>query len=148
MFVISKDFTFSAAHQLKGLNPDHPCMRLHGHNYIVRVALEAHSLNEHGFVVDFGELNELKVYLRNFFDHRNLNDVMDVQTSTENIAKWLYDWCQKNATWGWMVQSIAVSETPQTWAYYYPTDEDDDEDSGEFVAIIGIVDDPYGVSLN
>ena len=39
MFKISKEFYFSAAHALFGLPDDHPCTRLHGHNYVVTVHL-------------------------------------------------------------------------------------------------------------
>jgi len=38
-FTISKDFEFSAAHHLEGLDPEHPCSRVHGHNYVVRLEL-------------------------------------------------------------------------------------------------------------
>ncbi|HBU96439.1 6-pyruvoyl trahydropterin synthase family protein, partial [Thalassospira lucentensis] len=40
MFTITKQFAFSASHQLAGLDADHPCSRLHGHNYIVEVELK------------------------------------------------------------------------------------------------------------
>lgn len=39
MFRITKEFHFSASHQLTGLPEDHQCARLHGHNYIVEVEL-------------------------------------------------------------------------------------------------------------
>jgi 6-pyruvoyl-tetrahydropterin synthase len=38
-YTISKEFAFSAAHHLNGLPPSHPCSRVHGHNYVVRVVL-------------------------------------------------------------------------------------------------------------
>ena len=41
MYRISKEFHFSASHQLIGLPEDHQCARLHGHNYIVVVELTA-----------------------------------------------------------------------------------------------------------
>src|SRR5215468_9371730 len=34
-YTISKFFEFSAAHHLTGLPDDHPCSRVHGHNYVV-----------------------------------------------------------------------------------------------------------------
>jgi len=45
MYTISKQFTFSASHQLLNLCDSHPCYRLHGHNYIVEVELQASELN-------------------------------------------------------------------------------------------------------
>jgi len=52
MFKITKEFTFSASHQLFGLTKDHPCARLHGHNYVVEIELSSKELNSHGFVRD------------------------------------------------------------------------------------------------
>ena len=37
MYIISKEYHFSASHQLHDLPEDHPCHRLHGHNYVVEV---------------------------------------------------------------------------------------------------------------
>ena len=59
-FRITKEFHFSASHQLASLPPDHQCARLHGHNYIVEVELTADDLNEHGFVRDYQDLSVLK----------------------------------------------------------------------------------------
>ena len=53
---ITKEFHFSASHQLKGLPETHQCARLHGHNYIVKVELSSTTLNDHGFVRDYNEL--------------------------------------------------------------------------------------------
>ena len=63
MFRITKEFHFSASHQLKSLPSDHQCNRLHGHNYIVEVELSGEELNEHGFVRDYHELAPLKRYI-------------------------------------------------------------------------------------
>ena len=56
MYMIRKKFDFSASHQLLGLPAEHQCARLHGHNYIVEVVLQAEQLNQVSFVVDYGEL--------------------------------------------------------------------------------------------
>ena len=55
MFRITKEFHFSASHQLCRLPPDHQCARLHGHNYVVVVELAAAELNAFGFVRDYHE---------------------------------------------------------------------------------------------
>ncbi len=115
MFTITKEFHFSASHQLDLLPPDHQCARFHGHNYIVEVVLQAEALNEVGFVVDYGDLKPLKCYIDDCLDHRHLNDVLPFHTSAENIAKHLYDWCK--AQWTETV-AVRVSETPKTWAEY------------------------------
>lgn len=115
MYKISKEYHFSASHQLLSLCEDHPCSRMHGHNYVVRVVLKG-QLNEHGFVRDYRELNSLKNYIDETVDHRHLNDVFgDDKTTAEHLAKHFYDWCKKQ----WPeVYSVQVSETPKTWAEY------------------------------
>jgi 6-pyruvoyltetrahydropterin/6-carboxytetrahydropterin synthase len=40
MYTIAKRFAFSASHVIGGLSVDHPCGRLHGHNYEVEVSLQ------------------------------------------------------------------------------------------------------------
>jgi len=115
VYTISKQFHFSASHQLQGLPPGHQCGRLHGHNYQVEVVLQEERLNQHSFVVDYGELFPLKEYIDTRFDHRHLNEVCDFQTTAENLAKHLFDFCKKQ--WAETV-AVKVSETPRTWATY------------------------------
>ena len=117
MYTISKEFAFSAAHHLEGLPESHPCSRDHGHNYVVRVTLRSHTLNEVGFVVDYNELKALGRFLDETLDHRDLNEVLDFNPTAENLARYLYDWCRER----WPeVTAVSVSETPKTWATYSP----------------------------
>ncbi len=118
MYTIAKQYHFSASHILKGLPDDHPCSRMHGHNYIVEVILETKTLDKNGFVRDYRELNELKKYIDDSVDHRHLNDVLgDDNTSAEQLAKYFYDWCKSR--WS-EVTAVRVSETPRSWAEYRP----------------------------
>lgn len=116
MYTIKKQFHFSASHVLEGLPHDHPCARLHGHNYIVEIELQSETLNDVGFVVDYNDLKPLKDYIDQCFDHRHLNDIVPFQPSAENLAKHLYDWCKQQ----WHETSVVrISETPKTWAEYH-----------------------------
>lgn len=117
MFRITKEFHFSASHQLNHLAADHPCARLHGHNYIAVVELSGEDLNTDGFVRDYHDLSALKDYIDGTLDHQHLNDVLNVHTTAENIARHLYEWCA--ARWP-EVSAVKVSETPKTWAEYRP----------------------------
>ncbi len=118
MYRITKEFHFSASHQLMKLPADHQCARLHGHNYIVEVALSSNELDQHGFVRDYNELKPLKTYIDEFFDHRHLNDVLqDDMVTAEKLARHFYDWAV--ARWP-EVSGVRVSETPKTWAEYRP----------------------------
>lgn len=116
---IRKAFTFDAAHQLLDLPPEHKCGRLHGHTYRVEITLKSTTLDDVGFVHDFGDLNQLKRYIDDVLDHRCLNDVV-TQPTSEHLAMHLYYWCMQHIRMreGVSIDCIAVSETPNTWAEY------------------------------
>jgi 6-pyruvoyltetrahydropterin/6-carboxytetrahydropterin synthase len=119
MFVIRKQFSFEAAHQLHGLPNGHQCGRLHGHSYRVELVLVAEQLDNIGFVVDYGELKPFRDYLDSNFDHRLLNEIHPdlEQPTAELIARHLFEVaCQ---WWPQEVAGVRVSETMQTWAEYW-----------------------------
>lgn len=116
MWKISKEFHFSASHQLSGLDECHPCSRLHGHNYIIVVYLESVALNDVGFVKDYRELDTIKKYIDDNLDHRHLNDVFDFNPSAENMSKYFYNLFKKDIPF---ISGIEVCETPKTKALYY-----------------------------
>jgi 6-pyruvoyltetrahydropterin/6-carboxytetrahydropterin synthase len=115
MYKISKQFSFSASHILEGLPQEHPCSRLHGHNYVVTVHLRAGQLNSAGFVKDYRELDGVKKYIDSTLDHRHLNDVLPFNPTAENMAKYLYDVFVKDIP---ELYAVEVSETPKTTAIY------------------------------
>ncbi|MEN9919188.1 MAG: 6-carboxytetrahydropterin synthase QueD [Bacteroidota bacterium] len=115
MYKISKQFSFSASHVLDGLPTEHPCSRLHGHNYVLTVFLKSETLDEKGFVKDYRELSVIKDYIDNKLDHRHLNDVFDINPTAENIAKELFTAFEKIIP---QLYAVEVSETPKTSARY------------------------------
>jgi 6-pyruvoyltetrahydropterin/6-carboxytetrahydropterin synthase len=120
MYRITKDFTFSSAHSLQGLPDDHPCSRLHGHNYTVRIVLEAEGLNEVGFVRDYNELKKFGDWLDLNFDHRDLTAMTEHiggSPTAENMARAIYYVAAKMYP---ETTAIGVSETAKTWAWYMP----------------------------
>ncbi len=117
MFTIKKEFSFSASHQLEGLPPDHPCSRLHGHNYKIIVQLSSETLDETGFVKDYRELGIIKTFIDSELDHRHLNDVFPVNPTAENLAKHLYGYIKLKFN---QLKSVTVKETDKTEARYEP----------------------------
>jgi 6-pyruvoyltetrahydropterin/6-carboxytetrahydropterin synthase len=117
VYTITKQFSFSASHVLEHLPEEHPCARLHGHNYVAELVLESLELNESGFVRDYRELTPFKAFIDEKLDHRHLNDIMDGPTSAENLARFLYEYAQ--GLWP-EVTAVRISETPKTWAEYRP----------------------------
>ncbi|WP_406692786.1 6-carboxytetrahydropterin synthase [Saccharopolyspora sp. ID03-671] len=117
---IGKCFTFDAAHCLPSLPADHKCSRLHGHTYTVEIVLSAASLTPPGFVTDFGELRPLRQYLDTTMDHQHLNKVLDIEPTSENLARHIADWFRANVepTIPARLETVRVHETPTSWAEY------------------------------
>lgn len=117
MFTISKRFDFSASHVLHGLPDNHPCSRLHGHNYSVELLL-AGEADERGFVFDYRDLDMFKRWVDNTLDHRHLNDVFPDQPSAENLAAWIFDVAKSLGIPG--LACVRLKETDKTMAEYRP----------------------------
>jgi len=91
MFTVFKDFTFSAAHAIRGHTRG--CENLHGHNYRVRVCLRAETLDRLGMVIDFADLKAIAHDVLGRFDHRVLNDLPPFDqrnTTAELLAEFVY----------------------------------------------------------
>jgi 6-pyruvoyltetrahydropterin/6-carboxytetrahydropterin synthase len=115
MYIVRKDFAFSAGHDLKGLPTDHPCSKMHGHNYIVTAEFRSTKLNDVGFVLDYRSMEPIKKFIDDALDHKYLNDFLQFNPTAENIAKFLYDLFKKQFP---QLHAIEVSETPKTKARY------------------------------
>lgn len=121
---IGKQFTFHAAHHLPSLPADHKCSRVHGHTYTVEFVLAATDLIGPGFVTDFGDLAVAGRYLAETFDHRDLNEVLDVEPTSEALARHLADWFLIEVQPGvhGRLAAVRVSETASSWAEYFVGD--------------------------
>ena len=124
MYKITKTFQFSAAHSLEGLPNNHPCTRLHGHNYTVKVELSSAKLDETGFVVDYRKLASVKQFIDETMDHQNLNDVLTCNPTAENIAKELFLVFRKQFP---QLTAVEVSETEKTNCRYTPDYDDNNK---------------------
>ncbi len=100
--------TFSSAHFI----PEHwKCGKIHGHNFRVEVEVEG-EVKENGMVMDFLDLKkELKEVLKEF-DHRLLNEIIEVPTS-ENICLEIY---RRLKDRGLNVVRVRVYESEDKWA--------------------------------
>jgi 6-pyruvoyltetrahydropterin/6-carboxytetrahydropterin synthase len=122
-FTISKRFEFSASHQLAGLPEGHQCARLHGHNYVVELELNADQLDDTGFVLDYGELAPFKRWIDDVLDHRHLNEIMAHNSTAENLAQWLYSVAAAvvpGIGGRVAISAVRVMETPKTVAEFRP----------------------------
>jgi 6-pyruvoyltetrahydropterin/6-carboxytetrahydropterin synthase len=116
MYKVAKEFHFSASHILEGLPEDHPCSRLHGHNYVIVVELSSIKLDRVGFVTDYRALEPIKKFIDSTFDHCHLNDKMSCNPTAENIAELIYTLFKDQFP---NISAVKVRETPKTEAIYY-----------------------------
>jgi 6-pyruvoyltetrahydropterin/6-carboxytetrahydropterin synthase len=125
-FTISRDFEFSASHELRQLPGTHKCSGNHGHNYVVTLTVTADRLDEYGFVTDFADLAPFGDYLTSVFDHRLINDQVDFHPTSELLAYHVGRWFIGNVEpriHGRLVSvrvaetrlSSAVWERPEAW---------------------------------
>jgi 6-pyruvoyltetrahydropterin/6-carboxytetrahydropterin synthase len=112
---IGKEYHFSAAHQLTGVPEDHPCARLHGHNYVVEIEVRGDISPRNGFCngLDFYDLDKAMKPLVELLDHRFINDTIDNPTA-ERIAQWFLRKLLDTTTG--FVFGVKVWETPKCWA--------------------------------
>jgi 6-pyruvoyltetrahydropterin/6-carboxytetrahydropterin synthase len=121
MYELMVETDFSAAHQLRGYKGK--CENLHGHNWRVQIIVSSDKLNDIGIVIDFHEIKAISREVISQLDHSFLNDVFpftEINPSSENIAKWIYDSMykkikQKNCT----VSSVTIWENDTSSATYY-----------------------------
>lgn len=88
--LVSKEFTFDAAHHLHAY--EGKCKNMHGHTYKVVFGISGKP-DEIGITVDFGQIKEIwKSAIEPFLDHRYLNETLPpMNTTAENMVVWLYE---------------------------------------------------------
>jgi 6-pyruvoyltetrahydropterin/6-carboxytetrahydropterin synthase len=123
VYTVSVQAHYDSAHFL--VHYKGKCERLHGHRYVVEVAVQTAELNEAGIAFDFVDLKrELRV-LADSLDHQLLNELPQfegVETSAENQARWFYDTmkCRLPPELAAGLLYARVWETATQWAQYGP----------------------------
>jgi 6-pyruvoyltetrahydropterin/6-carboxytetrahydropterin synthase len=113
---LERSYRFEAAHFLPKVPPGHKCARMHGHSYLVEVAIEGDVDPERGWVMDFAEIDEHVTPLVRQLDHQVLNEIDGLANPTsELLAVWLWG---KLAPRLAALCEVAVSETPTSRCIY------------------------------
>jgi len=112
MYKLNVETEFSAAHRL----PEYPgvCKRVHGHNWRIRATVGAKKLEANGMAIDLVDVRELLETCVQPLDHQVLNEVppFDQQHPTsENLARYIYDWLKKELPTPVQVIQVEVFET-------------------------------------
>jgi 6-pyruvoyltetrahydropterin/6-carboxytetrahydropterin synthase len=121
MYTISAQAHYDAAHLLR--NYEGKCARMHGHRYVVEVAVQAPEVGNQGMVYDFTDLKRHLRELAARFDHQNLNDIppfTEIESTAENQARFFYEEIKKRlpSELAGGVLYARVSESPGQWAQY------------------------------
>ena len=115
-FELKQQFQIDSARQLKGLPPEHPCSRLHGHTFKITLTLVGELHPEIGWVRDYHEISKTMEPLIKMLDHRILNEVEGLENPTsEHLCIWLYKKAHKLIP---ELTRVTVSETPPTECSY------------------------------
>ena len=120
MYQITIETHFSSAHRLIDYNGE--CERLHGHNWNVKIIVASEVLDHLGMVMDFRDLKANTKLLIDKFDHQYLNEIppfTEINPTTENIAKYLYDELSKTINTELIkVSMVEIWESPTCSASY------------------------------
>jgi 6-pyruvoyltetrahydropterin/6-carboxytetrahydropterin synthase len=121
MYVVTVQAHYDSAHFLR--NYHGKCERLHGHRYVVELALAADTLDESGIAFDFVHVKKHLRDLANRLDHENINDLPPfdvIEPSAENQARYFHDELARAlpAAMAGAVLYVKVWETPTQWAMY------------------------------
>ncbi len=88
---LRKTFQIEAAHRLPNVVPGHKCGRLHGHSFVIEIAIEGPLDPRAGWVMDFADVKALFQPLYVELDHNYLNDIPGLENPTsEVLAVWVW----------------------------------------------------------
>ena len=121
MFVVTVQAHYDSAHYLR--NYRGKCERLHGHRYVVELALATEQLNEAGIAFDFVDVKRELRALADRLDHENINELppfTELEPSAENQARYFYEELKQSLPpeMASAILYVRVWETPTQWAQY------------------------------
>lgn len=119
MYYISKRIEVAGAHNLK-LPYESKCENLHGHNWIITIYCKSRQLTDFGMIVDF---KKIKTAISDRIDHQYLNNVIEINPTAENMAKWICDEVNNICEVG-CCYKVSVQESEGNTAIY---ERDDNE---------------------
>src|SRR5690606_13218065 len=121
MYVVSVQAHYDSAHYLR--NYRGKCERLHGHRYVVEVALVREELDDSGLAFDFVEIKQHLRDLAEYLHHENINEIppfTDFEPTAENQARYFFDELKRRLPEPMRdaILYVRVWETPTQWAQY------------------------------
>ena len=119
MFVITIETTFTAGHQLTLASGEKE--PLHSHDWLVRTAVLADSLDEMALAIDFNELKAGIKSVTTGLQGARIEELACFQgtnASAENVAKYIYDKVEPLLPSHVKLDYVEVMEAEGCWAKY------------------------------
>lgn len=114
---LERTFRFEAAHLLPNVPEGHKCRRLHGHSFVIDVAVRGDVDETVGWFVDYADLDAAFDPLRRRLDHYYLNEIGGLANPTsEVLARWIWERLEPELPGLW---KITVRETCNSRCVYY-----------------------------
>jgi 6-pyruvoyltetrahydropterin/6-carboxytetrahydropterin synthase len=106
---LRKSYQFEAAHLLPHLPESHKCRRLHGHSFMVEVAVAGEIDPQLGWVIDYAAITDAFKPLLDRLDHYYLNEIEGLENPTsENVAVWIWGKLKPRLP---LLSEVVVAET-------------------------------------
>ena len=113
---LRKTFQFEAAHRLPRVPAGHKCARLHGHSFVVEVAVEGPVDPHLGWVMDYADLKTAFRPLYEQLDHNYLNDLAGLENPTsEHVARWIWERLKPALP---LLKEVVIAETCMSRCVY------------------------------
>jgi 6-pyruvoyltetrahydropterin/6-carboxytetrahydropterin synthase len=121
MFVVTVQAHYDSAHYLRHYHGK--CERMHGHRYVVEVALARDQLDAAGISFDFVDVKRELRALAEYLDHQNLNELPPfdrIEPSAEEQARWFHGELRQKLPepMADALLYVKVWETPTQWTLY------------------------------
>lgn len=119
MFTVGVTYHFDSAHLIRG--HEGKCRNLHGHRWVVEVAISGKELDETGMLADFGIIKRILKEKLDGLDHRNLIEIHpfdQINPTAENISREIFRYMREEIDPRLCLKSVTVRESPDCWAKY------------------------------
>ena len=114
------DFTLMCAHHLPNLPATHPCHRMHGHNYKVRLFVRGVVDQHLGWIIDYAAINAIwSELIHARLDHRLINDTI-ANPTCELLAEWIYANLSVGLPVGVAITRLEIQEEPGSGVVFTP----------------------------
>ena len=106
---LRKSFQIESAHRLTKVPPGHKCGRLHGHSFVIEVAVEGPLDPVMDWVMDYADIKAAFRPLYDQLDHNCLNDLPGLENPTsERLARWIWERLKPTLP---LLTEISIAET-------------------------------------